>query len=154
MNRPLSNLAGLTAFVAAIALAGCASKSKTPFDQPRLATVLEVTSPDTPEDKVRQSVSAARASVLTGLIRHQEQGGSLTPWSVGPAVGGMVGDARSAVAESCTQVLLLEFSDDQKRLGIKTRCHQAFNVGQKVSVVRAAQPAVDLRDILQVTPVQ
>lgn len=149
MKRIPLNLVAVVA--AAMVLSGCASSRKQAFDEPRAATVVEVVAPDSPYAKVNQGVSAGIFGVLGGLKRRQDEGGSLHPAAVAPAVGGLVDDARTAVSDSCARLIVVEFEDDRERAGIQARCDKPFSVGQKVTVARNTA-AFDPRDVLQVTP--
>jgi hypothetical protein len=148
-----STLVCVAGLAAVMAMSGCASSRKTPFDAPRAATVIDVSSPDSGYAKVSQGINAGVFGVLAGLKKHQDDGGTVSPASIGPSVGGLVDGARTAVDDSCARVMVLEFADDGKRARIQTRCHQDFTVGQKVSVVRNLS-GMDPRDILTVVPLQ
>jgi hypothetical protein len=140
--------------LAASLLCACASRgSSTPFDQPRVATVLDAgTPPENGYDKVRQGISAGMFGVLSGMEKHEEEGGSVRPASMGAATGGLVDNAKVAVDDACTRQMVVAFQDDGKKLRVPVRCNAAFAVGQKVSIVRNPSTAsVDPRDVLLVT---
>ncbi|MET0333525.1 MAG: hypothetical protein ABW190_04590 [Rhizobacter sp.] len=137
------------ATVSTTLLAGCASK----LPAPRAAVVLEQRNAANGFERTMAAVASARSAVLGGLVRHEQGGGSLSPRSVGPAVGGLVDDGKAGVEDSCTQQVRIRYEDDGRQVLVSARCNSTYTSGQRVMVVFEAGK-MDVRDAVRLVPVE
>lgn len=142
-----STLAVCPIFFSLSLLAGCASKPTAPA--PRAAVVVEQRDASSGYERTVAAVQSGRSAVLGGLMKHAQNGGSMRPWSIGPAVGGLVEDGKAGVADSCTQQVVVRFDDTSKEALINTRCGATFAAGQRVTVVFSLGKP-DIRDAVQI----
>ncbi len=133
------------------ALAGCASRSKEPV--PRPATIVEVRDPESGFEKVRVRMQAGRAAVLGGVIRHNENGGSMRPWSIGPKVGELVEEGKAGVDDGCTRYVTLRFDQTDRDVRLLRRCNEQYTPGQRVRVTMTPGRSVDTRDAVRIDPI-
>ena len=144
MPLPLSPV--VLSAIACLALVGCASKPSVPA--PRAAVVVEQRDAENGYDKTRAAVQSGRAAVIGGLMRHTQNGGSLRPWSVGPAVPGLVEEGKAGVDDACTRYVTIRYEDNGRQARLGVRCSEHYTEGQRVTVVMTPGKP-DLRDAVR-----